>query len=156
MDSQRKPLGIGEYCNREVVVTHATTSVRETARLMRHHHVGDVVVADKRDGRTVPVGIVTDRDLVVEVLAEEVAVEEVTAGDIMAADLAVAEENDDLWDTLLRMRFRGVRRLPVVDAGGGLQGIITVDDLLELFTEHLHDLVKVITREQDRERSQRQ
>jgi signal-transduction protein with cAMP-binding, CBS, and nucleotidyltransferase domain len=150
------PMGIGEYCNREVVVTGPDTSLREAARLMRHHHVGDVVVVEEREGRTVPLGILTDRDLVVEVLAEEVAVQEVDVADVMTADLALAQEYDDLWDTLFRMRSRGVRRLPVVDTGGGLQGIITVDDLLELFTEHLHDLVKVLTREQDRERQQRE
>ncbi len=84
-------------------------------------------------------------------LAQNVDPAEVTVGDVMSAEPAVARQDDDLWDTLLRMRTWGVRRLPVVDANGCLQGIVTVDDLLELFTEHLNELVKVVTREQERE-----
>ena len=146
---------IGEYCNREVVITQGDRSIREAARLMRSHHVGDLVVVADQGGRSVPVGIVTDRDLVMEVLAQAVAPEEVTVADVMSGEPALAREDDDLWDTLLRMQSRGVRRLPVVDAQGALQGIVTVDDLLELFTEYLHDLVKVVTREQEREVRQR-
>jgi CBS domain-containing protein len=144
-------MAIGEYCNRQVVITQGDHSIREAARLMRRHHVGDLVVVAERGGRRVPVGIVTDRDLVVEVLAQAVTPEEVTVADVMSTDPALAREADDLWDTLLRMQSHGVRRLPVVDAQGALQGIVTVDDLLELFTEYLHDLVKVVTREQERE-----
>ena len=142
---------IGEYCKREVVVTNGGRSVREAARLMRNHHVGDLVVVEESDGKRIPVGMVTDRDLVLGVLAQDVGLEEVTIADIMSADPALAQEDDDLWETLLRMQSRGVRRLPVVNAEGALQGIVTVDDLLELFTEYLHDLVKVVTREQERE-----
>ncbi|MFP4559868.1 MAG: CBS domain-containing protein [Thiohalorhabdus sp.] len=145
------PQGIGQYCNREVVVTERERSIRDAARLMRNHHVGDLVVVERYEGEVIPVGIVTDRDLVVEVLAEEVGVDEVTVGDVMSAEPALAREEDDLWETLLRMQSWGVRRLPVVSASGELQGIITVDDLLELFTEYLHDLVKVVTRERERE-----
>ncbi|MFA9461348.1 CBS domain-containing protein [Thiohalorhabdus methylotrophus] len=149
------PQGIGEYCKREVVITRRERTIRDAARLMRNHHVGDLVVVEEYEGETIPVGMITDRDLVVEVLAEEVGMDEVTVGDVMSAEPALAREEDDLWETLMRMQSWGVRRLPVVDAAGVLQGIITVDDLLELCTEYLHDLVKVVTREQERELARR-
>jgi len=57
----------GEYCNREVVITGQDASVTEAAMLMRHHHVGDIVVVEKQGGKTLPIGIITDRDIVVEV-----------------------------------------------------------------------------------------
>lgn len=142
---------IGEYCKREVVTTDRHSSVRHAAHLMRSHHVGDLVVVEPYEGDLVPIGILTDRDLVLAVLAQEVAPEEVTVGDVMSTEPALALESDDLWDTLFRMQSWGVRRLPVVNTADDLQGIITVDDLLELFTEYLHDLVKVVTREQERE-----
>ncbi len=144
-------MSIGDYCNREVVITVQDGSIREAAQLMRRHHVGDLVVVDSDAGQRWPVGILTDRDLVLAVLAQDVAPEEVTVGDVMSAEPALAREDEDLWDTLYRMQSWGVRRLPVVNGMGTLEGIITVDDLLELFTEYLHDLVKVVTREQERE-----
>ncbi|MEF8793287.1 CBS domain-containing protein [Thiohalorhabdus sp.] len=149
-------MAIGEYCNREVVITDRSHSIREAAKLMRDHHVGDLVVVEEiSEAKRKPVGIVTDRDLVLEVLAQDVGLNEVTVGDVMSADPALAHAGDDLWETLVRMRSRGVRRLPVVNGEDILQGIVTVDDLLEVFTEHLNDLVKVVTREQERETERR-
>ncbi len=142
---------IGEYCRREVVIAERGTSLRQAAKLMRHHHVGDLVVVDRKEAGPVPAGILTDRDLVVEVIAEDVDLDEVAVGDVMTTEVAVARQDEGIWDTLFRMRSWGVRRLPVVDDAGILQGIITIDDLLELFTEHLYDLVQVITRERERE-----
>ncbi len=146
---------IGEYCNREVVITDRNRSIRDAAQLMRNHHVGDLVMVEPFEGERIPVGIVTDRDLVLEVLAQEATPEEVTVADIMSAEPALAREDDDLWETMFRMQSWGVRRLPVVNADGVLQGIVTVDDLLELLTEYLYDLVKVVTREQERELQRR-
>ncbi|MFB6260278.1 MAG: CBS domain-containing protein, partial [Thiohalorhabdaceae bacterium] len=72
-------MAIGEYCNREVVITDRSHSIREAAKLMRDHHVGDlVVVAEKSGAKRTPVGIVTDRDLVLGVLAQDVGLDEVT------------------------------------------------------------------------------
>ncbi len=58
---------IGEYCNRKVVSTDRDRSIREAAKLMRNHHVGDLVVVESYEGERIPVGILTDRDLVMEV-----------------------------------------------------------------------------------------
>jgi CBS domain-containing protein len=74
---------LSEVCNREVVIAEKSLSVIDAARLMRSHHVGDIVVVEKREGRNHPVGLVTDRDIVVEVVAAGVNPEALKVGDIM-------------------------------------------------------------------------
>lgn len=143
---------IGTICNREVVVARKDTAIQEAAQLMRQYHVGDLVVVDERGAARIPVGILTDRDLVVEVLAAGLAPDTVTAGDIMTTDIVSGHEGDSIWATLQRMRAKGIRRLPVVDGAGGLVGILTMDDLLELFASELADLAKIVGHEQDREK----
>lgn len=139
---------IGELCIRQVVVTARKTSVLEAAKLMRQHHVGDVVVTDDISGRCVPVGIVTDRDIVLEVLAQELDATSLTAGDIMTGDLITVRENDGVLQTIQLMRAKGARRAPVVDSQGVLVGIVSVDDFVELLAEELSQLAKLIAKEQ--------
>jgi CBS domain-containing protein len=145
----------GDVCNREVVFVQRGASVFEAASLMREHHVGDLVVVEEKHGRRTPVGILTDRDIVLEVIAEGVDIGGVVVGDIMSFELVTAGEDDDLFDTIKRMRLKGVRRLPVVDRNQALAGIIAVDDLLDLLAEQMSDLTRVIQREQTRERERR-
>ncbi len=142
---------ISEICNREVVIVQPDSTILEAARLMRQHHVGDVVVVEDRGGVRVPVGIVTDRDLVVEIMAPELDQTAITVGDIMVPELSMVKENTGVFEAIQYMRAKGVRRLPVVDEGGGLVGILTLDDLLELLAEELHDLAKLVAHEQKKE-----
>jgi len=142
---------ISEICNREVIIVQRDTTVHEAARLMRQHHVGGVVVVEERNEVRVPVGIVTDRDLVVEIMAPEIDQMVITVGDIMAPELATVRDSTGIYEAIQYMRSVGVRRLPVVDARGGLIGIIALDDLLELLAEELVDLSKLVKREQNKE-----
>lgn len=142
---------IGEICNREVVIAQSNISTLEAAKLMRQHHVGDVLVVEDRNGVRVPVGIVTDRDLVVEIMAPELDQMVITVGDIMAPDLVTVKENTGVFEAIQYMRAKGVRRLPVVDGSGGLVGILTLDDLLELLGEELLALAKLVRHEQKKE-----
>jgi CBS domain-containing protein len=146
---------IGEFCNREVVVVDRETTILEAAKLMRTEHVGDLVVTDSRSGRLIPVGILTDRDIVVELLAEEIELDKVSVGDAMSYELLSINEQDGLHETIEKMRDRGVRRLPVVGADGALIGIVTVDDLIELVAEQMVDLVGLVSKELARERERR-
>jgi CBS domain-containing protein len=148
-------MSVGDLCNREVVIVERHESVREAVRLMREHHVGDVVVVEERHGRRFPVGILSDRDIVVEVLAEDLAPEAVDIGDLMSADLLTAREGDALLDAIKRMKERGVRRLPVVDEAGALVGILALEDLIELIGEQLMDLVGLLNAELRHERQHR-
>ena len=146
---------VGEYCNRNVIVIAAEESIKSAARLMRKHHVGDLVLIETRNGRRVPVGIVTDRDLVVEVLAPGLEPEELTVRDIVVDSPFLVREEDSLFDALEMMRGRRVRRVPVIDADGALVGIVTVDDLVGLLAEMLDDLAAVVGRQREREIEQR-
>lgn len=146
---------IGEICNREVVITRVEDSVLLAAKLMRKHHVGDVLVVHQSNGSCIPVGIITDRDLVVEILAPEIDPTTLTVGDIMASELATVKEDIGVFEAIRFMRIKGVRRLPVVDNDGNLVGVVTLDDLLELLVEELGLLVKLIVHEQKKEASDR-
>ncbi len=147
-----KATTVGEYCVREVVTAGRDTPIVGCAKRMHDEHVGSLVVVERRDGRDVPVGIVTDRDIAIEVVAFEVDASTLTAGDVMSTDLALARESDDLLSVLAVMREHGVRRLPVVDAGGALAGIVSADNLLEVLAEEIDGLVRVVKAEQSRER----
>jgi len=146
---------IGELCVRQVVVTPRETSVLEAAKLMRQYHVGDVVVTDQRNGHRAPVGIVTDRDIVLEIVAQDLSASNLSVGDIMSNDLVTVSQDEGVFQTIQRMRARGARRAPVVDSDGNLTGIVSVDDLVELLAEELGELAKLVTREQKREAESR-
>jgi CBS domain-containing protein len=148
-------MSAGEYCNREVVVVAKTASVRDAIALMRQHHVGDVVVVDREGEGAKPVGILTDRDIVIELLAEDVNLAAVNVGDVMSRDLATVGEDTKLLDALDVMKTNGVRRLPVVSKKGALVGLLTVDDILELVAEQLDAVVDLVSKEQARERRTR-
>ncbi|MFO7579907.1 CBS domain-containing protein [Nitrosomonas halophila] len=148
-------MAIGEICRREVVIIKPKETVLEAAKLMRQHHVGNVLVVSEDDSHRVPVGIVTDRDLVVEIIAPELDPSTITVGDIMAPDLVTIQENAGIFEALQFMRAKGVRRLPVVDKDGKLAGIVTLDDLLALLSEELDALSKLIALEQRKESNTR-
>jgi CBS domain-containing protein len=118
---------------------------------MRSRHVGDVVVVEQRNGSRHPVGIVTDRDIVVEVVAAGVNPDALTVADITGPDLATVSESEGVYEALHTMRSKGVRRIPVVDRDGGLVGIVTLDDLLSLLAEEMTELAKLVSREKQRE-----
>lgn len=142
---------VGEYCNREVIVTTGEESVRVAAQLMRKHHVGDLVLVEQRADKRVPIGVVTDRDLVVEVMALGLAPEELAVRDIVTESPALVGEDHSLFDALKLMRSHGIRRIPVVAANGELVGIITVDDVVGLLAEMLDDLAVIVERQRERE-----
>ena len=142
---------IGEFCNREVVFATRETSIPEAAQLMRQYHVGDLVVVDEVNGKRVPVGIVTDRDIVIEIISQSLDLREFSVGDIMSPQLFSVEEKEGVFETIRLMRAKGIRRMPVVNQEGGLEGIVSADDILDLLAEEMAELAKVAPREQERE-----
>ena len=118
---------------------------------MRRYHVGDLVVVDEVQGRRVPVGMVTDRDLVVEVIAREQPFASCTVSAVMSATVVCVPETAGVIEAIQLMRSHGVRRVPVVDAGGALVGILAADDLLDLLAEELSALARIAPRGQERE-----
>lgn len=145
----------GEFCNREVVIAPQDMTVLEAAKLMRQYHVGNVVVVEKRENQSAPVGILTDRDIVVELLAKEINISLFSIGEVMTFELVTAGEKDDVIETIKKMKQKGIRRIPVVDEKGFLTGILAVEDLIELIAEQLGDLVNLFRQGQKQEAEKR-
>src|ERR1035437_7043277 len=146
---------IGEICNREVVIVQRDTTIQEAAKLMRSHHVGALVVVKEVSGKRRPLGLVTDRDLVIEVLAPELDASVITVGDIMMPKPATILETIGVFEAIQFMRDKAVRRLPVVDEQGALIGIVALDDLLILLADELSELSTLVSREQIKEMGSR-
>ncbi len=147
---------IGEICRREVVVTKGNASVAEAARLMQKHHVGSLVVVTGDNGRTRrPVGILTDRDMVMEVMAADRNPHEVRVEEIMSVRLTTARDTDGVHQTLQLMRYKGIRRLPIVNGNGDLIGIVTTDDLLRVLSYDIVTLAGIAVRELSQEAVER-
>ena len=141
-------MNAGELCNREVVICTPDATVVAAAQLMRERHVGCLIVVERLDGGNEPVGVVTDRDLVVDAVAttpDELGVRRVS--NIMTCELVTAREGEDVATVLSRMKSFGVRRIPVVDDTGQLQGMLAYDDLVEWMAEQLADLTRVVRSE---------
>jgi len=147
---------IGQICTSQA--THCTRdeTVQGAALLMRRHHVGDVIVVDRFDGSSVPVGILTDRDIVVSVIAPGLDPASLQVGDIMSEDLLTARDSDDVDETIEKMRLRGIRRVLVVDGNGSLSGIVSADDLLEFLADEMGELSRISPWQQAHERRARQ
>jgi len=123
-------MSISEFCRRDVVCATRETTVTEAATLMRQHHIGALVIVERRDGKQIPVGVVTDRDIVVEVVAAGIDPSLLKLGELRLAALVTVEEGASYAQTVSRMSVEGVRRVPIVSADGVLTGIITLDDML--------------------------
>ncbi len=136
-------MNIGEICTIQTVTCTRDETVQGAAILMRKHHVGDLIVIDGVDGEAVPVGIVTDRDIVVSVIALGLDPAGLQVDDIMSDDLLTCREVDDVYETIEHMRLRGIRRVPVVNGAGGLSGIVSADDLLAFLAEEMGDLSRI-------------
>ncbi len=141
-----------EICTPDVVQCTPETTALALARLMRERHVGDVVVVEDAQGDRTPIGVVTDRDIVVEVLGRERDPAKISAREIMRKPVVIARTTEDAAQAIERMRAHGVRRIPVMDEQGKLSGIVCLDDLLKLLAADAGALADIISREQDRER----
>ena len=151
MKSQSGQLTVGEICGREVVYTYANMSIGEAARLMREEHVGSLVVVSDKEKKKLVVGMLTDRDIALAVVATGHASEMLVVAEIMSKNLVTTRAEDSMHAALGLMRHHGVRRLPVTDADGVLIGIVALDDLLDILAEELQGLVQVIARDKQRE-----
>jgi len=147
---------VGRICNRRVVTISKNEPVLEAARLMRDEHVGDLVVLDDDGGRRIPVGIVTDRDIVVGLVAKDVDhLRQLDVKDVLTHAVTAVNVEEDVEDVILQMQRMGVRRMPVIDEAGELCGIFTVDDFLGLLSEDLASIVSLVANARRREMAER-
>lgn len=148
-------MNIGQHCKRSVVSIRTTADVAEAAKLMRQQHVGFLIVCQEGEAIEKPVGVLTDRDIVMQVTAKDVNAHSITVEDVMTRQPLMAAETDELGEVLQAMRLAGIRRVPVVDARGMLTGIFAVDDAIDLVTGMLCDISGSIRSEQRQERMAR-
>ena len=118
----------GDVMTREPVYCEPADSIPRIAQLMKSEDVGAVPIVESKTSRKL-VGIVTDRDIVVKVVADGRTVENATARDVMTNNPVTCREDDDVSQAVARMAERKVRRIPIVDGSGTLRGIIAQADI---------------------------
>ncbi len=146
---------VGDIGRRSVVAIDNTMELIAAAEMMRERHVGFLVVHKAGDHLRRPIGVLTDRDIVIEVIAKKVDPHTLTVDDLMTRKPLVADEEEELGDVLQAMRNAGVRRVPVVDANGALIGIVAIDDAFEVVTSFMCDIAGSVKNEQKQERRSR-
>ena len=147
--------GIGSFCTRHVVTVTRDATVVDASKAMREHHIGSVVVVEEHDGRKRPIGVVTDRDIALEVVALAIAPGTLKVGEIIQRPLASVSEDAGYAEAVRLMSVTGVRRMPVVDGAGNLVGIITLDDVLRQLVAPLVALSDLVARERSFETATR-
>ena len=137
---------VGTLCQRLVFTICQSDEISRAAQVMREKHVGYLVVVEPNLVRGIPrpVGVLTDRNIVVSVVAREVDAKTVRVGDIMTPDPVLAAEWESMEAALQKMRQFGVRRLPVVNGYRELVGILAIDDVLKVIAGDAQDVVSTI------------
>jgi CBS domain-containing protein len=144
-----------DFCVLDVETCTRDMTVAAAAQLMRERHAGDLVVINDPDDEREPIGIVTDRDIVVEVVARGRDPARTQVGEIMSSPIVIASESEELAQALERMATHGVRRIPVVDDAGAISGIVALDDALKAHAEQTSRLLDAIAKERNREQRTR-
>jgi CBS domain-containing protein len=137
---------VGTLCQRLVFTICQSDEISRAAQVMREKHVGYLVVVEPNPVRGIPrpVGVLTDRDIVVGVVAREVDPKTVRVGDIMTPNPVLAAEWESMQAALQKMRQFGVRRLPVVNGYRELVGILAIDDVLKVIAGDAEDVVSTV------------
>ena len=148
------PTRLEDIASAMVAVVEPDTTAFVSAQLMRKHHIGALVVVDAAQ-KSRPVGVLTDRDLVLSLMAEGLDPELFTVGDIMSVAPIVARPEMDAMDAVELMRSNQLRRLVIADEAGRLVGIVTMEDILAFLARELTSLTAAVVGARDREFEQR-
>ena len=140
---------VGDICGRNVVTVREFDELTAAAQLMREKHIGYLVVVEPNvaDGTLVPAGVLTDRDIVVGIVAKGTDPRTLRVGEVMTREPLLAQEDSGVSSAVRRMREIGVRRMPVVGHAGQLVGVLSLDDVLDAFAEELMDVARSIRHE---------
>jgi len=140
-------MNVGELCTRDVYIVDPGEPLSQAVHEMRKRNVGCVIVVERRGNRVVPVGIVTDRDIVRALPDYPDGIGRVRVADIMTRDPLTLAEDSSIVEGMGRLRARAVRRAPVTAVNGDLVGIISSDDCLGIVAEQLDSLARLVERQ---------
>lgn len=121
---------VGEICTRRVRVVEPNRPLAEAAREMCTHHIGALIVVEPGDEKRLPIGILTDRDILLGQLARSADLFCLTVGDVMTRNPLAVTADMSTFSAIQALNAISVRRAPVLDGVGALVGIVTLDDLL--------------------------
>ncbi|MBF8302296.1 MAG: hypothetical protein HW396_577 [Candidatus Dadabacteria bacterium] len=136
-------MSLGNMCRKEIVCVNLGTNVKEAAKFMEEKNVGSIIVV----GGGKPVGIVTDRDILLRVVNKGLDPEKSSVDDVMTKEIVTLKEGMGLFEALEQVKGKGIRRFPIVDARGNLKGIMTLDDIIYLLGKEMADVASIIERE---------
>lgn len=142
---------VERFYTRSVIGIPRASTIEKAAEMMRKYHVGALVVMGEPPDENKIVGFLTDRDIVMQAVAEGYAPEEITVGEVMTPEVASIAEDSDLHAALETMRVAGVRRLLVTKPEGGIAGILSVDDVVDALAADLSSLAGLMKSERVRE-----
>jgi CBS domain-containing protein len=140
-------MNIGELCTREVYIVNPNDPLLQAVHEMRTRNIGCVVAVERRGDCVVPVGIVTDRDIVRALPDYPNGIGVACVVDVMTRAPLTLGEGESIVEAMSRLRGRGVRRAPVTDANGDLVGIVSTDDCLGIVAEQLGSLARLVERQ---------
>ncbi len=134
---------VTDVMTKDVVSLSKDATLNEAAEMMREYQVGSIVVVKAEKNKLLPVGVLTDRDIVVEVVAQNVDGRKLIVEDVMSRNIVTVVNTASLSVVIQIMEQSGIRRVPVVDEKGSLCGIITADDIASYLGSASQSLSKV-------------
>ena len=135
---------ISKISNHKVITLSTDKTVLDVARLMREKNIGNVIIVNDENQ---PVGIITDRDITIKIVADEISPNQMLVSDVMSSDLLVLKEYQTIQEALDMMSAKGVRRAPVVNESNNLTGIVSSDDLALLVADEIESYGKLIRKQ---------
>ncbi len=136
-------MSLGNLCRREIICVDPRTTVKEAAKLMEEKNIGSTIVVQERK----PIGILTDRDILLRVMNRGLDPEKTFVDEVMTKKIVTLRGDTGLFEALQKVKGKGMRRFPIVDSNGNLQGIMTLDDIFYLLGKEMSDMASIIERE---------
>jgi CBS domain-containing protein len=150
-----QPLTAGDICSRMVTIAYPSLALDEAARLMRQRHVGCLVIVEELSAtESLVVGVLTDRDIAMGVVAADRDPHGMRVGDLMSKDVVTAREQDSLLDVVAAMQRRKVRRIPVTGARDVLVGLVSLDDVLAAMAQQMLAVASAVSAAGKHERTE--
>lgn len=141
---------VSDLCSKNLVCVEKGASLQYAAQLMKKHHVGGVVVVES-NGKSKPVGMLTDRDIVLGIVAENLPLS-TKVQDVMSTDIVKVSKGKGIAEVVDQMESKGVRRVILVDDAGNACGLVSSDDILQLVAREMNGLGRLVTRQLENEK----